>query len=67
MNEIKVKVEVEKKIAIPELAKIDKVPDRCILNDKVVDHNCNGIVCSECICNIDNLMMMANSHNLQLL
>ena len=68
MDKIKVKVEVEKEIAVPKLTKLDNESDKlCVLDDNIVNMNCGGILCEDCICNIDNLMMLTNSQKIQLL
>ena len=46
------------------LSSDDKV---CVLDENIVDMDCGGIQCEDCICNVDNLMMLANSQKLQLL
>lgn len=70
MNELKVKIEVEKKFVVPQLHKIDMYfngIEHCIINDRFVNKDCGGIQCSDCICNINNMEILANSQNLQLL
>lgn len=68
MNELKVKIEVEKKIVVPQLTMLEYNNNNlCVLDDNIVDKNCCGIQCEDCICNIDNMRMLANSQKLQLL
>lgn len=68
MNELKVKIEVEKKISVPKLTRLEYDDDKvCVLDEDIVDMDCGGIQCEDCICNVDNLTMLANSQNLQLL
>lgn len=68
MNELKVKIEVEKKIVVPQLTMLEYDNNNlCVLDDNIVDKNCGGIQCEDCICNIDNISMLANSQKLQLL
>lgn len=67
MNELKVKIEMEKKISVPKLTRLEYDDKVCVLDENIVEMDCGGIQCEDCICNVDNLMMLANSQNLQLL
>lgn len=64
MNELKVKVEVEKELAIPKLTKFDNESDEdCIVDDGIINMDCKEILCEDCICNINNFMLFANSQH----
>ena len=67
MSEIKVKVVTEKKLSVPELSIRKEYDEHCIVDDQTVSMHCNDIPCEECICNIENFKLLADSQNLQLL